>query len=140
MSGGRCKKFGGEEVPQQEGMRWETCSDRGCRVVKCWWQVVQGGGGCSVPGNVQGQVGQGSEQPDLAEDPPAYCSRFGLHYLKCLFQPTPFHEDLMMTIRRAGAASGSCSCRCSKGHHPRTSHLPCGGSRCPCVGVPQSDC
>ena len=29
-------------------------------------QVAQRGGGCPVPGDIQGQAGWGSEQPDLA--------------------------------------------------------------------------
>jgi len=37
-------------------------------------QVAQRGDGCPIPGNIQGQVGQGSEQPGLVEDVPAYCS------------------------------------------------------------------
>ncbi|KAK4816211.1 LOW QUALITY PROTEIN: hypothetical protein QYF61_013449 [Mycteria americana] len=36
-------------------------------------QVAQRGGRCPMPGNIQGQVGQGSEQPDLVEDIPAHC-------------------------------------------------------------------
>ena len=36
-------------------------------------QVTQRGGRCPIPGNIQGQVGQGSEQPDLVEDVPAHC-------------------------------------------------------------------
>ena len=35
-------------------------------------RVAQRGGGCPIPGNVQGQVGRGSEQPDLVEDVPAH--------------------------------------------------------------------
>jgi len=38
-------------------------------------QVVQRGGRCPIPGRVQGQVGQGSEQPGLVEDVPAHCMR-----------------------------------------------------------------
>jgi len=30
------------------------------------------------PGNIPGQVGWGSEQPDLVEDVPAYCRGAGL--------------------------------------------------------------
>ena len=30
--------------------------------------IAQRGGRCPIPGNIQGQVGQGSEQPDLIED------------------------------------------------------------------------
>jgi len=36
-------------------------------------QVAQKGGGFPIPGNVQGQVRQGSEQPDPVEDVPAHC-------------------------------------------------------------------
>jgi len=45
------------------------------RVVK---QVVQRGDRCSLPGNIQGQVGRGSEQPDPVEGVPAHCRRLGL--------------------------------------------------------------
>ena len=31
-----------------------------------------------MPGNIQGQVGQGSEQPGLVEDVPAHCTGVGL--------------------------------------------------------------
>jgi len=40
--------------------------------------VAQRAGGCSIPGNTQGQVGQGSEQPGLVVDVPAHCRRLGL--------------------------------------------------------------
>jgi len=36
-------------------------------------QVFQRGGRCPIPGNIQGQVGQGSEKPDLVEDIHAGC-------------------------------------------------------------------
>ena len=35
-------------------------------------QVAQRGDRCPIPGNIQSQVGQGSEQPDLVEDVPAH--------------------------------------------------------------------
>jgi len=41
-------------------------------------QVAQRGSGGPVPGNVQGQVGWGSEQPGLVEDVPACCRGVGL--------------------------------------------------------------
>ena len=41
-------------------------------------QVAQIGGRCPIPGNIQGQVGRGSEQPDLLEDVPAHCRGVGL--------------------------------------------------------------
>ena len=31
-----------------------------------------------MPGNIQGQVGRGSEQPDPVEDVPAHCRVVGL--------------------------------------------------------------
>jgi len=40
--------------------------------------VAQRGGGCPFPGNIQGQVGRGSEQPGLVEDVPAHCKGVGL--------------------------------------------------------------
>jgi len=44
-------------------------------------QVAQRGGRCPIPGNIQGQVGWGSEQPDLAEDVPAHGRGVGLDEL-----------------------------------------------------------
>jgi len=40
-------------------------------------QVAQRGNGGPIPGNLQGQVGRGSEQPDPLEDVPAYCRGVG---------------------------------------------------------------
>jgi len=39
--------------------------------------VVEGSGG-AIPGNIQGHVGRGSEQPGLVEDIPARCRGSGL--------------------------------------------------------------
>jgi len=41
-------------------------------------QVAQRSSGGPVPGNIQGQVGQGSEQAGLVEDVPAHCRGIGL--------------------------------------------------------------
>jgi len=41
-------------------------------------QVAQRGGKCPFSGNIQGQVGQGSERLDLMEDAPARCREVGL--------------------------------------------------------------
>ena len=41
-------------------------------------QAAQRDGRCPIPGNIQGQIGQGSEQPDLVEDVAAYCRGIGL--------------------------------------------------------------
>jgi len=53
-------------------------------------QVAQRGGGCPIRGNVQGQVGWGSEQPDPAEDVPAHGRGLGWMDFKGPFQPKPF--------------------------------------------------
>jgi len=44
--------------------------------------VSQRGGRCPIPSNIQGQVGRGSEQPDLVEDVPAHCRGVGLDDLE----------------------------------------------------------
>jgi len=41
-------------------------------------QCTQKGGRGPIPGNIQGQVGWGSEQLDLVEDVPAHCRGVGL--------------------------------------------------------------
>jgi len=44
-------------------------------------QVAQRGSGGPIPGNIQGQVGGGSEQPGLVEDVPDPCRGVGLDEL-----------------------------------------------------------
>jgi len=46
------------------------------RVMKHWNKLPRGRGG-PMPGNIQGQVGRGSEQPDLVVDIPAHCRGLG---------------------------------------------------------------
>lgn len=41
-------------------------------------QVDQRRGGCPIFENIQGWVGQGSEQPDVVKDLPAHCRIVGL--------------------------------------------------------------
>jgi len=41
-------------------------------------QAAQRGCGGSIPGNIQGEVGQGSEQPGLAEHVATHCRGVGL--------------------------------------------------------------
>jgi len=41
-------------------------------------QIAQRGSGGPIPGNIQGQAGQSSEQPGVVEDVPAYCRGAGL--------------------------------------------------------------
>ena len=44
-------------------------------------QVAQRGGGCPIHGDIQGQDGWGSEQPDLAGGVPVHCKGVGLDEL-----------------------------------------------------------
>lgn len=44
-------------------------------------QIDQRGGRCPIPRNIQGQIGQGSEQPDSVEDLPAYFRGLGLDHI-----------------------------------------------------------
>ena len=41
-------------------------------------QVAWRGGGCPIPGSIQGQAGCGSEQPDLAVGVPVHYKGVGL--------------------------------------------------------------
>ena len=45
-------------------------------------QVAQRGGGCPIPGDIQGQAGPGPEQPDVAVDVPVHCRGDGLDGLQ----------------------------------------------------------
>jgi len=41
-------------------------------------EVAWRGSGGPIPGNIQGQLGRGSEQPDLDKNVPAHCRGVGL--------------------------------------------------------------
>ena len=56
-------------------MRFPLGFPRFLRVVKHWTTLSRE---VSIPGNIPGQVGQGSEQPDLVEDVPAHGRGVGL--------------------------------------------------------------
>ena len=44
-------------------------------------QVAQRSCGCPIPGSVQGQIGQGFDQPDLVKNVPAFSRVGGLNEL-----------------------------------------------------------
>ena len=48
------------------------------RIVKHWNEFAQRGGGCLIPGDIQGQAGQGTEQPHLAVGVLVHCREVGL--------------------------------------------------------------
>ena len=48
------------------------------RVVKHWHRLPREVADAPVPGNIQGQIGRGSEQPDRVEGVPAHCREGGL--------------------------------------------------------------
>ena len=48
-------------------------------------QIAQGGGGCTIHGDIQSQAGCGSGQSDLVEDVPAHCRGDGLMTIYFIF-------------------------------------------------------
>jgi len=54
--------------------------------------LAQRGSGGPIPGNIQGQVEQSSEQPDLVKDIPAHCRGVGLDDSEGPFQPKAFYD------------------------------------------------
>ena len=56
--------------------------------------VSQRGSGGPIPGDIQGQVGWGSEQLDLVDDVPAPCRGLDLDDLKGPFQPKAFYDSM----------------------------------------------
>ena len=60
-----------EEIAIKE----EILYNEGCETLE---RVAQRGSGDPIPGNIQDQVGRGSEQPDLGSSVPALCRGVGL--------------------------------------------------------------
>ena len=61
-------------------------------------QAAQRSCGCSVPGSVQGQVGQDFEQPGLVEGVPAHGGGLELGDLQCPFQPKSFYDYMKYSL------------------------------------------
>jgi len=61
------------------------------RVVKHWKEVVQRGGRCPIPGDVQSQVRRGSERPGLVEGVPAHGRGLDWVAFKGPFPPKLFY-------------------------------------------------
>ena len=60
---------------RQTGSKEEILHHEGSEALA---QVAQRSSGDPIPGNIQGQVGQGSEQPGLVADVPSHCRGVGL--------------------------------------------------------------
>jgi len=63
-------------------------------------QVAQRSCGCPLPGSVQGQAGQGFEQPGLVEGVPAHGRGVRLDDLQGPFQPKPFCNSVICVAMR----------------------------------------
>jgi len=69
------------------------------RVMKHWNKLLRGGR-CPIPGDIQGEVGWGSEQPDVVEDVPAHCRGGGLRgplHPKLFYDSVFVNEELMQS-------------------------------------------
>ena len=62
-------------------------------------QVAQGGCGCPIPGDIQGQAGCGSEQPGLVIGNPAPNRGLKLDDHYGPFQPRPFYDSMIIMTR-----------------------------------------
>ena len=51
-----------------------------------------------IPGNIQSQAGQGSEQPGLVEDIPAHCRCLSQMPSKGPFQPKTFYDSMNLDV------------------------------------------
>jgi len=56
------------------GHKEEIFYSEGCEILE---RVAQRGSGGPIPGNIPGQVGWASEQPDVVKDVPAHCRGVG---------------------------------------------------------------
>ena len=65
-------------------------------------QASRRGGRCPIPGNIQGQAGQGSEQPNLVVDSPAYCRGIDKITFNDPFQPKLLYDSMILCICMLG--------------------------------------
>ena len=63
----------------QAGYKEEILYNEGGETLE---RIAQRGSGGPIPGNIQDQVGRGSEQPDLVSGVPARCGGVGLDDLQ----------------------------------------------------------
>jgi len=70
-------------------------------------QVAQRSSESPIPGNIQGQAGQGSEQPDLAVDTPIHCREVGQVAFEGPLQVKQFSDHLLWTTEGT-----FCTCTC----------------------------
>jgi len=62
---------------------------------KCREALEQAGGGCPVPGDIQGQTGWDSEQPDLSVAVPVHCRKLDKMVCKGFFQLKQFYNSMI---------------------------------------------
>jgi len=73
---GKCRSFWGPKLLdyltrfKEEGCREEIFYSKGSEALA---QVAQRGVGCPIPGDTQGQAGQGSEHLNLSVGVPVHC-------------------------------------------------------------------
>jgi len=68
-------------------------------------QVAQRGGRCPIPGNIPGQVGRGSEHPELGGDVPAHGRGLGWVASKGPFPPKPVCDSTVLCWHNSPALS-----------------------------------
>ena len=71
-------------------------------------QVAHGGGGCPIPGGIQGRAGCGSGQPGLVVGDPAHSSGLKLNGYCDPFQPRSFYDSMLDSMRTFKSVVAQC--------------------------------